>query len=114
MSHTIDGSKDYGTRDQTSTFDSDTLQIKLKEAAEKESCLVIILGKPLGKQFVLVKKTVVRTYIYKLCLFINFSCPPVFLFIKKLSAKQFYRLKRKRVGRKPVQGNKKFLFSKFP
>jgi diguanylate cyclase (GGDEF)-like protein len=46
-------SKKGGLQNQTSTNGSDTLERKLEEAREQKSSLVIILGKPLGKQFAL-------------------------------------------------------------
>jgi two-component system, cell cycle response regulator len=39
--------------------DSKTLKLKLQEARKSEACLVIVLGKPLGKRFVLNSKTMV-------------------------------------------------------
>ena len=39
--------------------ESKTLKLKLQEARRSEACLVIVLGKPLGKRFVLNSKTMV-------------------------------------------------------
>jgi diguanylate cyclase (GGDEF)-like protein len=53
MAFAVKDSKDGGVENQTSTNGSDTLERKLEEAREQKSSLVIILGKPLGQQFVL-------------------------------------------------------------
>jgi diguanylate cyclase (GGDEF)-like protein len=53
MAFAVEDSKDGGIKNQTSTNVSHTLEMKLEEARRKESSLVIILGKPLGQQFVL-------------------------------------------------------------
>src|SRR5512139_2641696 len=39
--------------------ESKTLKLKLQEARKSEACLVIVLGKPLGKRFALNSKTMV-------------------------------------------------------
>ena len=44
---------------QTLIRESKTLKLKLQEARKSEACLVIVLGKPLGKRFALNRKTVV-------------------------------------------------------
>lgn len=53
MAFAAEDSKDGGVKNQTSTNRSDTLERKLEEARERESSLVIILGRPLGQQFIL-------------------------------------------------------------
>ena len=45
--------------DDTLIRESKTLKLKLQEARKSEACLVIILGKPLGKRFALNSKTMV-------------------------------------------------------
>jgi len=45
--------KKDGTKNQTLTDVSNTFEMRFEEAKKKESSLVIILGKPLGQQFVL-------------------------------------------------------------
>ena len=44
---------------ETLVRESKTLKLKLQEARRSEACLVIVLGKPLGKRFALNRKTVV-------------------------------------------------------
>jgi len=44
---------------ETLVRESKTLKLKLQEARKSEACLVIVLGKPLGKRFVLNLKTMV-------------------------------------------------------
>jgi diguanylate cyclase (GGDEF)-like protein len=53
MAFAAEDSKDGGAKNQTSTNGSDTLERKLEEARGKASSLVMILGRPLGQQFVL-------------------------------------------------------------
>ena len=53
LSFATEDPNDRGIENQTLTDVSDTLEMKLEEANEKESSLVIILGKPLGRQFFL-------------------------------------------------------------
>jgi diguanylate cyclase (GGDEF)-like protein len=59
MAFAVEDSKDGGIKNQTSTNGSDTLEMKLEEARGTESSLVIILGKPLGQQFILESNNVV-------------------------------------------------------
>jgi two-component system cell cycle response regulator len=44
---------------ETLVRESKTLKLKLREARKSEACLVIVLGKPLGKRFALSSKTMV-------------------------------------------------------
>jgi diguanylate cyclase (GGDEF)-like protein len=59
MAFAVEDSKDGGVQNQTSTNGSDTLERKLEEARGRNPSLVIILGRPLGQQFVLDGKNLV-------------------------------------------------------
>jgi len=45
--------------DETLIRESKTLKLKLQEARKSEACLIIVVGRPLGKRFALKSKTIV-------------------------------------------------------
>src|SRR5512135_775122 len=55
----MDSGFEQDVASQTLIRESKTLRLKLQEARKSEACLVIVLGKPLGKRFVLNSKTMV-------------------------------------------------------
>lgn len=55
----MDSSVQAGIGNDTLIRESKTLKLKLQEARRSEACLIVVVGKPLGKRFALSSKTMV-------------------------------------------------------